>query len=222
MFIADLGCCSCERENKWLDEVHYAVDSSIIPRGGAKRRKSMQPRALSNVNGTLVHTPLSSGSGSAGRRRSGADWGAMENFRRHSPSVLTTPDGPSNDVPAENARAGPSDLSNDDDGNARNETLSSILPQTPGGCSSTTTYAFNFDATGMSPATPFYLSQRSQLVQQTCPPKQTLQGLFSPAPEERKGDDNGEFGGGQLRFKLEAARRRTLVFKPKIGSPLAQ
>ena len=44
----------CEREGRWVDETEYAVDSSIIPRGGAKRRKSMEPRALSNVNGTLV------------------------------------------------------------------------------------------------------------------------------------------------------------------------
>ena len=46
---------SCERENKWLDEAPYVIDSSIVPRGGAKRRKSMEPRALSNINGTLKH-----------------------------------------------------------------------------------------------------------------------------------------------------------------------
>jgi hypothetical protein len=45
---------SCERENKWLDEASYAVDTSNVPRGGHRRRKSMEPRALANLNGTLI------------------------------------------------------------------------------------------------------------------------------------------------------------------------
>lgn len=44
----------CEREDKWLGESDYAVDTSIIPRGGSRRRKSMEPRALANFNGSLV------------------------------------------------------------------------------------------------------------------------------------------------------------------------
>ncbi|KAL8676238.1 MAG: hypothetical protein Q9186_007224 [Xanthomendoza sp. 1 TL-2023] len=50
----------CEREDKWLDEANYAVDTSIIPRGGSRRRKSMEPRALANLNGNLVpaETPI--------------------------------------------------------------------------------------------------------------------------------------------------------------------
>ncbi|KAL8810623.1 MAG: hypothetical protein Q9223_007719, partial [Gallowayella weberi] len=50
----------CERENKWLDEADYAVDTSFIPRGGSRRRKSMEPRALANLNGNLVpaETPI--------------------------------------------------------------------------------------------------------------------------------------------------------------------
>ncbi|KAL8718419.1 MAG: hypothetical protein Q9225_004447 [Loekoesia sp. 1 TL-2023] len=44
----------CEREDKWLDEADYAVDTSIVPRGGSRRRKSMEPRALANLNGSLV------------------------------------------------------------------------------------------------------------------------------------------------------------------------
>ncbi|KAL8806660.1 MAG: hypothetical protein Q9182_001188 [Xanthomendoza sp. 2 TL-2023] len=50
----------CEREDKWLDEANYAVDTSLIPRGGSRRRKSMEPRALANLNGNLVpaDTPL--------------------------------------------------------------------------------------------------------------------------------------------------------------------
>ena len=53
---------SCEREEKWLDEVDYAVDTSLIPRGGHRRRKSMEPRMLANMNGNLVpvETPATS------------------------------------------------------------------------------------------------------------------------------------------------------------------
>ncbi|KAL8647314.1 MAG: hypothetical protein Q9210_005630 [Variospora velana] len=50
----------CEREDRWLDEADYTVDISIIPRGGSRRRKSMEPRALANLNGCLVpaETPI--------------------------------------------------------------------------------------------------------------------------------------------------------------------
>ncbi|KIX96101.1 uncharacterized protein Z520_08356 [Fonsecaea multimorphosa CBS 102226] len=43
----------CMREVKWLDESAYAVDASIMPRGGSRRRKSMEPRMLVNENGLL-------------------------------------------------------------------------------------------------------------------------------------------------------------------------
>ncbi|RMZ90187.1 hypothetical protein DV736_g2603, partial [Chaetothyriales sp. CBS 134916] len=56
----------CEREQRWLDEVPYIVDHAIIPRGGSRRRKSMEPSRLSNVNGTI--------SAKAGRRTSSAEF----------------------------------------------------------------------------------------------------------------------------------------------------
>ncbi|PLB54639.1 hypothetical protein P170DRAFT_398334 [Aspergillus steynii IBT 23096] len=171
----------CEREGKWLDEAHYAVDSSIIPRGGAKRRKSMEPRALSNVNGTLVTSTAA---------RSGAD---VEEFKRHTPTPpLEEPSTPTN------TRQYDADI---------NERYFQT-PKTPG-------YGFNIDAIGMSPATPYYLSQRNKLVQQTCPPKQLQQGLFSKAgPSEEPSQ--------KLRTKLEAARRKSLAYKPRVGSPLIE
>lgn len=43
----------CERQGKWLDEADYAVDTGILPRGGSRRRKSMEPRMLMNANGSL-------------------------------------------------------------------------------------------------------------------------------------------------------------------------
>ncbi|KAL8714574.1 MAG: hypothetical protein Q9220_001522 [cf. Caloplaca sp. 1 TL-2023] len=50
----------CEREDQWLDENDYAIDTSNVPRGGSRRRKSMEPRALTNLNGNLIpaETPV--------------------------------------------------------------------------------------------------------------------------------------------------------------------
>ncbi|KAK5022797.1 hypothetical protein LTS07_009775 [Exophiala sideris] len=46
----------CYREQKWVDETSHAVDASILPRGGSRRRKSMEPRTLVNENGLLSAT----------------------------------------------------------------------------------------------------------------------------------------------------------------------
>lgn len=185
---------SCERENQWLDETPYAVDSSIIPRGGAKRRKSMEPRALSNVNGTLVRISESPAP-SAGGRRSGVNPGAVEGFRKitpptHQPMPSTPPQQSSAD--------------------------SYQFPATPG-------YNFaNLDAIGMSPATPGFLGNRSKLVQQSCPPKQSNRGLFPSAKPASITLDEGqdEESRRQRRFRMEAARRKSLVYKPAVASPL--
>ncbi|KAJ5201954.1 uncharacterized protein N7498_006617 [Penicillium cinerascens] len=186
----------CERENKWLDETPYTVDCSIIPRGGAKRRKSMEPRALSNVNGTLVRTAEPSTPSASGRRY-GANLGAVETFRKITPptpvQVPSTPEQTSNDRYR--------------------------VPQTPG-------YNFaNLDAIGISPATPYMVSSRAQLVQQSCPPKQTHRGLFSAnKPSSRRGlfDDDEDDERRKQRARMEAARRKTNLFKPSAGSPLGR
>lgn len=183
---------SCERENKWLDETPYAVDSTIIPRGGAKRRKSMQPRTLSNVNGTLVKTAQPAVSASGGR--SGADWETMEDFMRLSPPMQSR-----NEPGTPEKARRPVDADRD----------YFQTPRTPG-------FTFNLDDIGMSPATPFFL-QKANIVQQTCPPKQTRQGLFSASPSA--GD---ELSSQRLRSKLETARRKSHASKPRVSSPLAQ
>ncbi|EAW10338.1 uncharacterized protein ACLA_048070 [Aspergillus clavatus NRRL 1] len=190
----------CERENKWLDETHYAVDSSIIPRGGAKRRKSMEPRALSNVNGTVVKADNAMTTSASGRR-SGVGLTTMEDFKRLTPPV--SQEEPS--TPQSNKKFAA--IHTEADQNYCQ------TPKTPG----ISGYDFSrMDSMGMSPATPFYLSQKSKLVQQTCPPKQTRQGLFSTSSSSLIDDEPSQ----KLRFKLEAARRKSLAFKPKVGSPL--
>jgi hypothetical protein len=53
----------CHREQKWLDEAVYAVDTGIMPRGGSRRRKSMEPRILRNENGAVSATKQGQGRG---------------------------------------------------------------------------------------------------------------------------------------------------------------
>ncbi|KAK2745855.1 hypothetical protein FQN57_003468 [Myotisia sp. PD_48] len=202
----------CERENKWVDETNYTVDLSMIPRGGGKRRKSMEPRALSNMNGTLVSS-VSSASG----RRGGVDQEAVQEFMRLSP----TPQTPRYD----STTSGMCILSTTDDPEFEQQ------PETPKqrfshapvystpeqNRSDESGYAMDFEGTSvMSPTTPYYLSAGAKLVQQTCPPKQSRQGLFPLDREVEEEQDRN------LKFRLEAARRRSLVWKPKIGSPLGK
>lgn len=186
---------SCERENKWLDESPYVIDSGFVPRGGAKRRKSMEPRALSNVNGTLKHVAEPS-TPSASGRRCGADNKAMEGFRKITPP---TPRAASPSTPTQQSTAD-----------------QYHVPQTPG-------YNFaNLDAIGMSPATPYFLSNRAQLVQQSCPPKQSGRGLFPAKTPTLSFEVDDQEARRQQRARMEAARRKSHFHKPVVASPLAR
>ncbi|KAG0134674.1 hypothetical protein HOY82DRAFT_499857 [Tuber indicum] len=40
----------CQSEQEWMDESQFAVDLDIIPRGGHRRRKSMEPKALAALS----------------------------------------------------------------------------------------------------------------------------------------------------------------------------
>lgn len=156
----------------------------------------MEPRALSNVNGTLVQvnepsTPSASG------RRCGADWGAMESFRKITPP---TPRG--GQVPSTPTQQSTKDR---------------FVPETPG-------YNFaNLDAMGMSPATPFFLSNRNKLVQQSCPPKQSNRGLFPASSTKLSFEEEDEdTSRRKQRAMMEAARRKSHFHKPPVASPLAR
>ncbi|KAJ5748781.1 uncharacterized protein N7511_010477 [Penicillium nucicola] len=166
----------CERENQWLDETPYAVDSSIVPRGGAKRRKSMEPRALSNVNGTLVRISESSAPSASGRR-SGVDQGAVDGFRK-----ITPP------------------------------THQQEAPSTPTQQSNPADYGF--------PATPGYNFANLDAIA-ILPPKQSNRGLFPGAkPSSILEDEDDDDPRRKQRFRMEAARRKSLVHKPAVASPL--
>ncbi|KAH0291736.1 hypothetical protein M436DRAFT_43704 [Aureobasidium namibiae CBS 147.97] len=60
----------CERNGTRMDEQSdiYTVDLDEVPRGGRRRRKSMEPAALRNVDGNIVHSNTSSANSSANRK----------------------------------------------------------------------------------------------------------------------------------------------------------
>ncbi|KAL8990423.1 MAG: hypothetical protein Q9169_008125 [Polycauliona sp. 2 TL-2023] len=144
----------CEREDKWLDEATYAVDTSIIPRGGSRRRKSMEPRALANLHGNLVPAETPS-------RAPVAEISPTKEFltfdtpasRRDTFEILQQ-------IPTTPVAAHDLGAANDNYYNEEQNDFNSPL----------------------SPTTPYYLSKGAKLVQQTCPPKQQAQdqGLFFP------------------------------------------
>ena len=68
----------------------------------------------------------------------------------------------------------------------------------------------------LSPTTPYYLSKGAQLVQQTCPPKQTQELLF---PVTGRIEDQPD---EQVRQRLLMARRKSLQWMPKVSSPLGR
>lgn len=68
----------------------------------------------------------------------------------------------------------------------------------------------------LSPTTPYYLSKGAQLVQQTCPSKQTQELLF---PMSGRIEDQPDEG---VRQRLIMARRKSLQWVPKVSSPLGR
>ncbi|OJD13165.1 hypothetical protein AJ78_06349 [Emergomyces pasteurianus Ep9510] len=210
----------CERKGKWLDEINYGVDVSLVPRGGQKRRKSMEPRALSNMNGSIIK--LDSSISSNGGRRSVTDRETFQELMRLSPTPPSSrresmewEKDPGTSQPEEQLHqhfATQSTPTNPSRSTAFSLNSAVQSPTTPD-----FNYAFDFDgASAPSPITPYYPSQGTQLTQQTCPPKQLRQGLF-----DNSGRGDAQISEG-LRMRLEAARRRSLVWKPKVGSPLGR
>ena len=185
---------SCEREDEWLDEAQYAIDTSNVPRGGSRRRKSMEPRALANLGGNLVpatnETPAK------------AAISPTKEFL-----TFNTPASRRDTFELDAQQVTPEEA----------EILSKQIPLAP----STPIITQNEDLfgagmIGCSPTPPYYLSKGAQLVQQTCPPKQRGEGLF---PLSGNVDDEPD---ESMRQKLVAARRKTLQWSTKTKSPLGR
>lgn len=198
---------SCERENKWLDESAYSVDTQNVPRGGGRRRKSMEPRALAKMNGELLS--------------------AATPNRNMSPTkeFLHFPDTP---VTSKSRRResvqwvrSPAPSSPDD------ETL--ILSPVPATPAPETISAYGEDGLYGEDTpigqTPYYL-QNAELVQKTAPAGRRY------VDTEQDGEDTSRTGmhagflsekkDESVMMRLMAARRKSLQWAPKVGSPLAK
>jgi len=137
---------SCEREDRWLDEADYAIDTSLVPRGGSRRRKSMEPRALANLNGNLV--PADS-----------AETPAKCAHLSPTKEFLTF------DTPASRRETFVIDPAQ------AHVTMDMQTPATPVAIPADDDMLEDGSMWG-SPTTPYYLSKGAKLIQQTCPPKQ--------------------------------------------------
>ncbi|KAL2061198.1 hypothetical protein VTL71DRAFT_7471 [Oculimacula yallundae] len=199
----------CERENKWLDESVYSVDTGMVPRGGHRRRKSMEPRALAKMNGELVSS--------------------MTPNRNASPSkeFLHFPDTP---ITAKSRRResvqwvrSPASSSS---GDLDDQTF--ILSPVPATPAPETISAYGEDGlygentpVGQTP----YFLHNEQLVQKTAPA-----GRRYVDTEQVDGQSRTSMGAGFLSEKkdetvmsrLMAARRKSMIYAPKVGSPLAR
>lgn len=185
---------SCEKENQWLDEADYAIDTSTIPRGGHRRRKSMEPKSLTNsifspskATTTTNMNPMkeflnlsSSPEGDVDRRVS---------FFIPSTSLEVSGYG----TPAKQGRE-----------DCQEPHLTTPVPS-----------AIYAESSFGSPTTPYFLHPEA-LVQKTCPPKQTQQ-LFFPISGRIEDEPDAT-----IRQRLLMARRKSLQWAPKIASPLSR
>ncbi|KAM0282594.1 hypothetical protein ACHAQH_002962 [Verticillium albo-atrum] len=181
----------CERENEWLDEAPYYINTSSAPRGGARRRKSMEPKTLANLNGMLVTSPTKS-----------------------SRNAQTSPNTPMNRRESTAWEHTPSDLADEDD--QEWQSLLTPVPQTP---APDALARYAADLTPSTPTAEFSSSDGSPskepMGMKTCPPKPNAYSEMGHGILDREKDDN-------VVRRLMAARRKSLQFAPKIGSPLAR
>ncbi|KAH8169071.1 hypothetical protein LIA77_11197 [Sarocladium implicatum] len=206
----------CERENQWLEEGPYYIDRSFVPRGGARRRKSMEPKTLANMNGTLVNsdndkTVSASDSQSTPKTPSN---------RRQSSLWMHTP-----------SDQGEDSIDDDDYEWSKFLTLTPV-PKTP---APETVARYAADLTSTPGADSEYSSPTEEdILMRTCPPKS---GKFKNLGDDllgtcppKKSSTYEDIGVGILvrnkdehvRMRLMAAKRKSLQFAPKIGSPLAR
>lgn len=174
----------------------------------------MEPRAIANLNGMLVPTPSRHSLGSRGSQTAPS---TPANGRRASALWIRTPEGADDQL---------SDEDEDDDDDSEWRAALAPVPKTPAP-EAVARYVAN-----LTPATPsdstMYThdmdddeenddARRAAMLTRTCPPKPAGpmiaglgHGILSQDKDER------------VLMRLMAARRKSLQFAPKIGSPLAR
>jgi hypothetical protein len=208
-----LTILSCERTNQWLDETPYAIDTALVPRGGHRRRKSMEPRALANMNGTLIATPRAVSYGSPSKDKD----------RDFIPATPATGKSTSTRIGRREStqwvRTPKSDENYHDD---EMDLEFSPLPVTPAPEQISEYAEHVLDGEGIG-ETPYFL-KAEDLIMRTAPPVKVPM-TFSG---ERQADGAGASTFGQngssesLMQRLMLARRKSLQWAPKVGSPLAR
>ncbi|KAJ5041507.1 uncharacterized protein L3040_005092 [Drepanopeziza brunnea f. sp. 'multigermtubi'] len=199
----------CERENKWLDESVYSVDTQNVPRGGGRRRKSMEPRALAKMNGELLSAATP-----------GRNMSPTKEFLHFPETPVTSKSRRRESV--QWVRSPVSSLT----GEVDDQTL--ILSPVPATPAPETISAYGKDGfygedtpVGQSP----YYLQQADLMQRTAPA-----GRRYVDTEQDEEGSKASMGAGLLSEKkdesvmmrLMAARRKSLQWAPKVGSPLAR
>ncbi|RKF71666.1 putative signal transducer protein [Golovinomyces cichoracearum] len=231
----------CERANKWIDETPYLVDTAVFPREGGRRRKSMEPRALTNMNGTLFPWPNTC----RPQRHCSIGNYTEENLGENEQTPMT-----SKSHRRDSIRWHHLDSHADDDKKIKSQ-LFSPIPPTPGletlaayenKMDETYQEASTLDETDDEGSDVSYFLHKEQLMQKTAPVKR----YFNPEPRSNspshqksmnttrgnssnfaiKGDSErstvSEMQDKNLMMRLMAARRKSLQWAPKIGSPLAR
>ncbi|EXJ76063.1 uncharacterized protein A1O5_00571 [Cladophialophora psammophila CBS 110553] len=202
----------CMREAKWLDESAYAVDASIMPRGGSRRRKSMEPRMLVNDNGflsaskehqrrslsaesagltgemkmELVNTPVRGMEvvGSVEHTGNGVEVGDESEISStyNSPTAATVWGG------GDTANVGLLMVQQDAETPA-----SAVFKKVTTDLSTPKSVSLKVDydpRTAATPLTPYRVAKRRELVQMSAPPKQINKGIF-----DRDDDDDDSAAG---------------------------
>ncbi len=172
----------------------------------------MEPRAIANLNGMLVPTPVRNSNGGASRSSQTAP--STPANRRASALWIRTPD--------ENSENHENEDGGDDNDDTEWNTVLTPVPKTPA------PEAIARFAVNLSPGSSSESSiddqgaddddeNRAALMTRTCPPKPagpnffTLgAGVLAQEKDER------------VLMRLMAARRKSLQFAPKVGSPLAK
>lgn len=209
------SCPSCERENEWLEEAPYYIDTSLVPRGGARRRKSMEPKALANHNGTLI-TDSAARKASARESQTAPTTPAPVN-RRDSALWMHSPDFED-------------DVGDDDEEHFErfyddHEDWFDTAPLTPVPKTPAPEAIHRFATEATPGGADISLSEaddeeeelsQEQLMQRTCPPKaQHMYENLGAGILGRNKDEN-------VVRRLMDARRKSLAFAPKVSSPLAK
>ncbi|KAG5930808.1 hypothetical protein E4U60_006800 [Claviceps pazoutovae] len=180
----------CERENEWLDEAPYYLDTSVIPRGGARRRKSMEPKAIKSSNETIATCT----------NKKFEKLSTPKN-RRESTLWVHTP-----------LEQGGGD---DDEDLEWSCALLTPVPKTPAS-EAVAKYASEISVTPSSEEdTDLQSPIKQSLLTRTCPPKEGRHHVLGRGALNRDKDE-------RVIMRLMAARRKSLQFAPKIGSPLAR